>query len=74
MPNREFLEEYPLYRKFKMDLPEVETQLEKPAIHMHCPVCGSEQTFNADSFVYFGSCAAEMCAKGSLSLRLLWGI
>jgi len=46
MPNREFLEKYPLYRKFNMDLPDATSGLERPAIHMHCPVCGSGQTFN----------------------------
>ena len=63
MPNCKFLEEYPLYRKFKMDLPEVETQLEKPAIHMHCPVCGSEQTFNADSFVFTSGVVLRKCVQ-----------
>jgi len=46
MPNREFLEKYPLYRKFKMHLPARLMDLKKVAVHMDCPVCGSEQTFN----------------------------
>lgn len=45
MPNRELLENYPLYRKLPMDLPNA-SQLARPAIHMDCPVCGSGQTFN----------------------------
>jgi hypothetical protein len=45
MPNREFLEQYPLYRKFRMDLPSTFDELDKPTIHMHCPVCNSGQTF-----------------------------
>jgi len=53
MPNREFLERYPLYRKFKMDLPGKAGDLEKPvAIHMYCPVCGSDQTFNMTTSFY----------------------
>ena len=49
MANKEFLEEYPLYKKFiatnfydwtsLADLP-------KPAIHMYCWRCDSDQTFN----------------------------
>lgn len=49
MANKKFLEEYPLYRKFVTtdfynwtplkDLP-------KPAIHMYCWRCDSDQTFN----------------------------
>ena len=50
MANKEFLESYPLYRKF-FRLPDIsrwtEVQnLPKPAIHMYCLVCDSEQTFN----------------------------
>jgi hypothetical protein len=59
VPNRGFLEEYPLYRRFRMDVPEAVTYqvlinnpggaaqaLEKPAVHMYCPICASNQTFN----------------------------
>lgn len=47
MPNREFLETYPLYRKFKCDFSSIWlNQLPRPAIHMNCGVCKSEQTFN----------------------------
>lgn len=50
MANKKFLEEYPLYKKF-FDLSGVynwtEVQsLPKPAIHMFCYVCNSDQTFN----------------------------
>ena len=47
MPDSEFLEKYPLYRKFDVELPRKLSDVEKPAIHMFCPVCKSEQTFNA---------------------------
>lgn len=46
MPNPQFLEQYPLYRKFRMDVPPQLDQLERPAIHMDCQVCDSSQTFN----------------------------
>lgn len=57
MPNRELLEKYPLYRKFVMQLPDTLNKLDKPAIHMHCPVCESDQTFRMsgeyhDAFSY----------------------
>jgi len=48
MPYRELLEEYPLYRKYPMELPKLFGLLEKPAIHMYCFVCESEQTFNSN--------------------------
>ncbi|MCX6717771.1 MAG: hypothetical protein NTU76_03815 [Candidatus Taylorbacteria bacterium] len=55
MANKEFLEKYPLYKKFKTNwefYPEYghtqlkENMVPKPAIHMYCNVCDSEQTFN----------------------------
>lgn len=54
MPNKNFLEEYPLYRKFKTNISWYRDykagikadELEKPAIKMYCSVCGSDQTFN----------------------------
>jgi hypothetical protein len=70
---REFLESYPLYRKFRTRIPDVlnlpqlmrdaapiETSVEKPPVHMDCPICDSEQTFNSvslwrDSIPYFTS-------------------
>lgn len=54
MPNKKFLEEYPLYRKFKTNQSWYRQyhsgvkadKIEKPAIKMFCAVCGSDQTFN----------------------------
>lgn len=66
MPNRRFLEEYPLYWRMDIEisLPYgtsrldgasiskssglIDVVLEKPAIHMSCAVCSSEQTFNME--------------------------
>ena len=46
MPNKEFLEEYPLYRKFKVaSLPATNDQLPKVRLNMACPTCQSDQTF-----------------------------
>ncbi|MEK7092423.1 MAG: hypothetical protein AAB907_02255, partial [Patescibacteria group bacterium] len=50
MANKEFLEIYPLYRKFfglnNFNRYTDVQNIPKPAIHMYCPVCDSEQTFN----------------------------
>ncbi len=48
MANKKFLEEYPLYKKFTTDFYKSDelSQLPKPAIHMHCDNCDSDQTFN----------------------------
>ena len=46
MPNKEFLEDYSLYRKYKLDLPQYVFQLPRPPIHISCSICGSDQTFN----------------------------
>jgi len=57
MPNKKFLEEYSLYRKFDytIDRPyfsnyshsgTILSELPKPAINMACPICKSQQTFN----------------------------
>ncbi len=45
MPDRTFLEQYPLYKKFKMKVPDISLDLAKPSIRMHCPTCTSNQTF-----------------------------
>lgn len=55
MPNKLFLETYPLYKTFKTEIefyPKYENtyttwkKITKPAIHMFCKQCGSDQTFN----------------------------
>jgi hypothetical protein len=57
MPNKLFLEEYPLYRKLEVNIEPVRPgmygylgttleKLPKPAINMYCYFCGSLQTFN----------------------------
>lgn len=53
MPNKEFLETYPLYRKFQISLdPHHMTkkyEIPKPALNMDCARCNSAQTFNMDN-------------------------
>jgi hypothetical protein len=46
MPNKEFLEEYPLYRKFTFEgAADCTNQLQKVPINMPCKVCKAPQTF-----------------------------
>lgn len=52
MPDKNFLESYPLYKKHNTGWKDTTyslvriNQIPKPAIHMHCEVCCSDQTFN----------------------------
>jgi hypothetical protein len=48
MPDREFLERYPLYRKFNFEVPADLTQFPRVAVNMDCSVCQSSQTFTMD--------------------------
>ena len=61
MANKEFLEIFPLYKKFQTGWkfnPRsrytfiTEGNVPKPAIHMYCNVCDSEQTFNMANNYY----------------------
>lgn len=46
MPNKEFLEKYPLYKKFEVEnLQYIVNRLPKVSIKMLCPNCVSDQTF-----------------------------
>lgn len=45
MPNKEFLETYPLYRKFKMKIPKDLAKISKPGVKTYCHNCRSIQTF-----------------------------
>lgn len=46
MPSKEFLEEYPLFKKFNAKMPPVLNSYPSPPINMKCSVCSSDQTFN----------------------------
>lgn len=52
MPNAKFLETYPLYRKFRLDILYSLRDIPKPAIKMKCDICGSPQTFNMSNEYY----------------------
>ncbi|MGH1363892.1 MAG: hypothetical protein ACRBF0_10070 [Calditrichia bacterium] len=47
MPIKEFLEEYPLYKKYtEVTIPISFKALAKDAVKMHCPNCSEKHTFN----------------------------
>lgn len=48
MPNKEFLEDYSLFRRLKIEVPETMNLLDKPAINMECLKCESIQTFKME--------------------------
>lgn len=45
MPDKEFLESYPLYQTFEIDLPDDITEISMPSINLYCKNCESIQTF-----------------------------
>jgi hypothetical protein len=45
MPDRTFLEEYPLYRKMSASVPSTLDAVPQPSINMNCTECGTDQTF-----------------------------
>jgi hypothetical protein len=49
MPNKEFLEKYPLYRKFTVEIPYDLDDIEEVNIKLACEICGSNQTFNMET-------------------------
>jgi hypothetical protein len=44
--NKEFLEEYSLFRKLECEIPTTVNHIPRPPINMSCNNCGSVQTFN----------------------------
>lgn len=68
MPNREFLETYPLYRKCRMAIPATLNQVKKPPIHMECHLCSSAQTFNMEGNYYDWFPHRESPTRGALVL------
>lgn len=44
--NKEFLEDYSLFRKFESAIPSTMNRIPKPPINMVCRNCGNHQTFN----------------------------
>ena len=75
MANKDFLERYPLYKKFKTNwkfYPIYEhthlkaSNVPKPAIHMNCDVCESEQTFNMANNFFENKFAGEEAIHGKV--------
>lgn len=67
MANKKFLEEYPLYKKFiTTDFYNwtILSNLPKPAIHMHCWRCDSDQTFNMTNEYYEVDHSSESNSTG----------
>jgi hypothetical protein len=55
MPDRHFIETYPLYRRLKVaEFPSRQFPYAGPTVHMYCPVCRSAQTFGDDSSRFVG--------------------
>lgn len=71
MPDKLFLETYPLYRKFRIDeLPEYVGYWPKANINMSCPICKSDQTFvMTNEYIEGGSFAIP---SGGFAARLVY--
>jgi hypothetical protein len=70
MPNKDFLENYRLYQKFKTEIPndlrDFELLFDRPSVHLKCEVCGSDQTFRFDNRSYIDTSynqTSEMSGK-----------
>lgn len=72
MPNKEFLEKYPLYRKFYMnDLPNMLDDFPTVQINMYCPVCNSNQTHIMTNTYIMNPHKSRIPHKGA-DLRLVY--
>ncbi|EGR8992406.1 hypothetical protein BST55_22545 [Vibrio vulnificus] len=66
MPNKEFIEEFPLYRKFEISaLPSSLDRLPKVNINMGCPSCKSSQTFTMRNEYHDGFGYVNYPSKGA---------
>ena len=72
MPDKVFLETYPLYRKFAVgDLPTTLNVLPKPSINMPCSECKSSQTFRMTNDYYENAGRTNYPSAG-VTVRLLY--
>lgn len=70
MPNKEFIEEYPLYRKYKVNkIPSTVDQFPKVKINMPCSICDSSQTFVMTN-EYWEGCGYSNYPSGGTGVRL----
>lgn len=53
MPNKEIIETYPLYRKYRIEgMPSHLDRFTKVKINMSCPICKSNQTYTMRNEYY----------------------
>ncbi len=72
MPSKEFLESYPLYRKFKVDrLPSQMNSFPKVQINMGCPTCKSNQTFVMTNDLY-ENCQYSNYPSAGVAFRMVY--
>lgn len=72
MPNKTFLEEYSLYRKFKVErLPPATDQLATVQLNMECPKCSSNQTFVMTN-KYWENCECSNYPVDGLVFRMVY--
>jgi|TARA_R100001509_G_scaffold114859_2_gene69989 hypothetical protein len=65
MPNKEFLEESPLYRKYKVDsIPDTLDKLPRVKVNMSCPFCKSNQTYAMTNEYWENSRFSNFPSKG----------
>jgi hypothetical protein len=72
MPNEEFLEEYPLYRKLRVTTtPQTLNVMPKVRIKMACPVCKDDQTFSMTNEFWDAAYSAAAPSAGEV-VRLVY--
>lgn len=69
--NKEFLEEYSLFRRLEIAVPQTLNAIPKPPINMFCRDCGSIQTFNMINEYYEGYNVINTSSKDQ-KVRLLY--
>jgi len=72
MPDKEFLEQYSLFKKFKAEVPSPLAYIPQPPINMKCMTCDSEQTFSKAGVLYGHQTQSNHQSNGKLiNLRYL---
>lgn len=71
MPNKEFIETYPLYRKFKIEVPSTLNNIPLVSINMPCPTCKSKQTFLMTNQYYENFPHSKTISRG-VGIRLVY--
>ncbi len=55
MPNKQFIENYPLYKKFEVEILSTMDKIDKPSVNFHCSECGSRQTYVMTNEYHYAS-------------------